>query len=365
MSLKSSNDLHTAILTMACWQKITTCSSRSLLSFFPVRSQNIRHLTVLQEVGRFETPETLGTYAPGQFFVHKTFGYRGVVLFSWNARLYDRTHNVKSTTVTDRFPNETKNGNGSAGGAGMELQYEPVTFYNTLIDRGDRPYVRIKNDFVRAASAFCMGEENRNYIIPGLDHVGHSDILPYASSQLLDHELDDKFFTYPSKEKTPQSCLVPSDSLLQLGEESNKWLDGTDVDSEVTEGIRVTIIPFFVGLKAGNAGSGVSSFSGSDSGEVYWWRYCVRLENLTNEPVHLREHHLRLFSVTGKLHTQHGRGVVGDEPRLYPDQPAFQYCSYVSLDSRSGNMWGSYQVQRENGTTFEVRIPPCSLEVSV
>jgi len=334
---------------MACWNRVTNA-----LQCVLHKSHSIRQMSVLQEVGRFEVPETLCTYKPGQFFIHKTFGYRGVILFSWNARLYDRTENIK-TSVSERFPhaNETKKENVAGGGGvvGTELKYEPISYYNTLIDRRDRPYVRIKNDFVRAASAFCVDKESSNYIIPGLDHVGHGDILPYASSHLLDHELVDKFFTSPD-EGAVQSSLIPSSPLQILEEENNKWLDTTAVHSEVTEGIRVTIIPFFVGLK------------GSVENGMYWWRYCVRLENLTNEPVHIHEHHLRLFSVSGKLHTQHGRGVVGDEPMLYPDQPAFQYCSYVKLDSRSGNMWGSYQVKRENGTSFEVRIPPCSLEVA-
>lgn len=41
------------------------------------------------------------------------------------------------------------------------------------------------------------------------------------------------------------------------------------------------------------------------------WRYCIRLENLGNEVVQLRERHWRIFSLSGTLETVRGRGVVG------------------------------------------------------
>lgn len=41
------------------------------------------------------------------------------------------------------------------------------------------------------------------------------------------------------------------------------------------------------------------------------WRYCVRLENLGEEVVQLRERHWRIFSLSGTLETVRGRGVVG------------------------------------------------------
>lgn len=308
-------------------------------------------MSTLQEIGQLETPKTLGTYNAGQFFLHRTFGYRGLILFPWNARLYDRTNNVK-TTITDRIPVSDDTGNDDFGNgslSGTELKYEPITYYNTLIDARDRPHIEMRNDFVRAACAlrYSGGE---NYLIPGLDHVSHSDILPYASSQSFEHELVNKLFV---RKHIVQPSLRGSESLRVLEENNFKWLDSTDVHCEVTEGVRVTVIPFYVERKV------------HQEKETFWWRYCVRLENLTKDVLHLCEHHLRIFNVSGKLDTKHGVGVCGEELLLFPERPAFQYCSYVSLDTRSGNMWGSYQVRRENSkSTFEVRIPPCSLEVS-
>ena len=84
--------------------------------------------------------------------------------------------------------------------------------------------------------------------------------------------------------------------------------------------------------------SGARTVQGS---KVYWWRYSIRIENLNpDEVVTLRERHWRIFSLSGTLETVRGKGVVGEEPRLSREYPAFQYSSHVSLSARSGHMWG-------------------------
>lgn len=42
-----------------------------------------------------------GRYDTGQLFLHRIFGYRGVILFPWTARVYDRDlHNTRKQTPT-------------------------------------------------------------------------------------------------------------------------------------------------------------------------------------------------------------------------------------------------------------------------
>ncbi|OUC44706.1 hypothetical protein D917_08874, partial [Trichinella nativa] len=83
------------------------------------------------------------------------------------------------------------------------------------------------------------------------------------------------------------------------------------------------------------------------------WRYCVRLENLGNETVTLRERHWKIFSISGTLDTVRGRGVVGVVSfELYNIFPAQQ--DYVHV--------GSFKMERANGQTFECRVPPFALE---
>ena len=68
------------------------------------------------------------------------------------------------------------------------------------------------------------------------------------------------------------------------------------------------------------------------------WRYCLRLENLGDQTVQLRERNWKIFSLSGTLETVRGRGVVGKEPILSRLQPAFQYSSHVSLQVLKNNI---------------------------
>ena len=44
----------------------------------------------LAEVGKLEPLKVEGNYDTGQMFLHRLFGYRGVILFPWSAKVYDR-----------------------------------------------------------------------------------------------------------------------------------------------------------------------------------------------------------------------------------------------------------------------------------
>ncbi|XP_050570791.1 polymerase delta-interacting protein 2 isoform X2 [Cygnus atratus] len=187
------------------------------------------------------------------------------------------------------------------------------------------------------------------YAIPGLDYVSHEDILPYSSTDQvpIQHELFERFLMYDQTKVPP---FVARDTLCAWQEKNHPWLELSDVHRETTENIRVTVIPFYMGMRE------------AQNSHVYWWRYCIRLENLDSEVVQLRERHWRIFSLSGTLETVRGRGVVGREPVLSKEQPAFQYSSHVSLQASSGHMWGTFRFERPDGSHFDVRIPPFSLE---
>lgn len=167
------------------------------------------------------------------------------------------------------------------------------------------------------------------------------------SSHPIHHELFDKFL-YPEAKRVPP--FAPRDALHSWQEKNRRWLELTDVHRETTSNIRITVMPFYMGTK--------NTLPSQD----YWWRYCIRIENLGQETVQLRERHWRIFSLSGTLETVRGRGVVGQEPVLTPQEPAFQYTSHVSLQAPSGNMWGKFRFERSDGSTFETPIPPFALE---
>ncbi|KAJ6635822.1 polymerase delta-interacting protein 2 [Pseudolycoriella hygida] len=292
----------------------------------------------LAEVGKLKEPKIRGKYDTGQLFLHKIFGYRGVVLFPWSARVYDR--DLPNNGVAESEKNE--DGTTVVGAEG-----KTNTFYQVLIDSRDCPYIRAQTEAVT-----FLGNQDSNrslYAIPGLDYVSHEDILPYSSGEKapLRHELFDKFLCHSADRDPP---FEAQDTLKAWQKKNHPWLELSDVHRETSEGIRVTVIPFYMGCRE------------TQSASVYWWRYCIRLENLGELSVQLRERHWRIFSLSGTLETVRGRGVVGQEPVLSRRLPAFQYSSHVSLQAPSGHMWGTFRLEREDGHTFDCRIPPFSLE---
>lgn len=326
-----------------------------LLRFIPTNSirltapriliTNVVHYTRLVEVGNLEVPTTCGKYDTGQFILHKVFGYRGVILFPWLARVYDRDATSKKGP-SDSLATADATGD-SLSHVGKEVKGRTHTFYQVLIDTRDAPYIRAQTDAV----TFLGNQESSRslYAIPGLDYVAHDDIIPYTSTERvpLHHELFDKFFMHNSDKDPP---FVAQKTLRVWQKKNHPWLELSDVHRETTEGVRVTVIPFYMGSR------------GSLNSACYWWRYCIRLENLGEQAVQLRERHWRIFSLSGTLETVRGRGVVGQEPVLARHAPAFQYSSHVSLQVPSGHMWGTFRMEREDGYTFDCRIPPFSLE---
>lgn len=84
----------------------------------------------LAEVGKLESPKLSGKYDTGQLILHRVFGYRGVVLFPWLARVYDR--DLPQHREGDEEPNP---------GVGKEVRGRTHTFYQVLIDQRDCPFI--------------------------------------------------------------------------------------------------------------------------------------------------------------------------------------------------------------------------------
>lgn len=303
-------------------------------------AQHVRHIR-LTEVGKLETPKLQGNYETGQLILHRVFGYRGIILFPWAAKIFDRD-----------IP---KDKDGLHHNNFDIIEDDPIgpyalrthTFYQVLIDQRDYPYIRAQTE---AVTFLGTQDYNRSlYAIPGLDYVAHEDVLPYTTNEKmpLQHELFNKFLAY-NAQRDP--CFVAQDTLKAWQKKNHPWLELSNVYVETTENIRVTVIPFYMGCRV------------NQNIFVYWWRYCIRLENLGDLSVQLRERHWRIFSLSGTLESFRGRGVVGQEPVLSKAIPAFQYSSHVSLQCPSGHMWGTFRMERDDGYFFNCKIPPFALE---
>ncbi len=93
----------------------------------------------------------------------------------------------------------------------------------------------------------------------------------------------------------------------------------------------------------------------------YVWAYHVRIENRSRATVQLRNRHWVITDAIGRTQEVRGAGVVGEQPVLKPGG-SFEYTSGTPLPTPSGIMQGSYQMEREDGERFDVRIPAFSLD---
>ena len=93
----------------------------------------------------------------------------------------------------------------------------------------------------------------------------------------------------------------------------------------------------------------------------YFWLYSIEIANLGDEPVTLIERHWRITDANGRQQEVRGPGVVGEQPTIEPGK-SFRYTSGCPLATSSGLMVGEYRMVDPHGRSFEVSIPPFSLD---
>jgi ApaG protein len=99
----------------------------------------------------------------------------------------------------------------------------------------------------------------------------------------------------------------------------------------------------------------------SPGNSQYFWAYRVTIENQGRETVQLRSRHWMITNSHGELTEVKGPGVVGKEPFLEPGE-SFTYTSGAPLNTPSGMMGGSYQMESDTGERFDIEIPTFSLD---
>jgi len=117
----------------------------------------------------------------------------------------------------------------------------------------------------------------------------------------------------------------------------------------ITRGIAVSVKPAY--LEA-NSSPGSSQ---------YFWAYRVTIENQGLETVQLLNRHWMITNARGELTEVKGPGVVGEQPILKPGE-SYAYTSGAPLNTPSGMMGGSYQLESESGERFDIEIPTFSLD---
>ena len=106
------------------------------------------------------------------------------------------------------------------------------------------------------------------------------------------------------------------------------------------------------------------SFMEDDSSPVqsyYFWAYTVEIANNGATSVQLLSRHWKITDAAGRTQEVRGPGVVGEQPTLAPGE-SYRYTSGAPLRTPSGIMLGWYQMEAEDGETFDVTIPAFSLD---
>lgn len=120
--------------------------------------------------------------------------------------------------------------------------------------------------------------------------------------------------------------------------------DPPSVSSEaLTDGVRVRVHARY-------------SAEHSDPERSNWFfLYTIRIANEGPETVQLLSRHWIITDATGEVEEVRGPGVVGAQPRLEPNQ-SFEYTSGCPLRTPFGSMQGSFQMLRDDQSTFEAEV---------
>ncbi|MTI00240.1 Co2+/Mg2+ efflux protein ApaG [Roseibium sp. RKSG952] len=118
----------------------------------------------------------------------------------------------------------------------------------------------------------------------------------------------------------------------------------------VTNGIEVSVEPYYL-----------DDESAPEKSE-YIWAYMVEIKNISDQTVQLKNRYWRIMDGLGRVEEVRGPGVVGEQPVLAPGD-TYEYSSGCPLSTDSGFMEGSYEMERDDGTRFDVAIPAFSLDL--
>ncbi len=125
--------------------------------------------------------------------------------------------------------------------------------------------------------------------------------------------------------------------------------DSAPLSEAVTEDIRVEVM---------------SSYSPENSRplEGEWvFQYTVRITNQGKDTVQLVSRHWVITDAADRVEEVRGPGVVGEQPTLKPGE-SFKYSSWCPLKTPMGLMYGTYEMQRTNGSRFDIEIAPFALK---
>ncbi|EGD79677.1 hypothetical protein PTSG_10662 [Salpingoeca rosetta] len=313
-----------------------------------VARRAMSQLSELTQVGKLtnKQPSTM-TYSPGQFFLHSSLGYRGVVVMPFESIL----HNYPPSS----WPDEEKKKLLTPVEASRPSK---STFYQVLTDAEDsRQHKRIG-----------LGTQTwtpHQGVVQSLDLVSHDEIMPYiptrqpgsSAEHVLDNPLFDTLFAVkPLSERNSSggSSAGADAGAGAAGVDSSmvsavptagheRWLKMMTPSfanrrsySCTTHDVQVTILPFFDAMRPHDNSNSASSH------KAYSWYYKAIIQYFGSGAVQLMSKWWQAIDAKGHRDFFRGRGILRQFPVLTPEEPTFQFTGHVSLATDRGLMGGSF-----------------------
>ena len=122
------------------------------------------------------------------------------------------------------------------------------------------------------------------------------------------------------------------------------------MSTAVSEGIRVSVSSSYVPEQS------------APKARRYVFAYTVKIANEGSQPAQLKTRHWIITDGNGKVEEVRGPGVVGQQPLLRPGEN-FEYTSGCVLQTPRGEMRGTYQMYRPDGTMFDAAIGAFALSL--
>ncbi len=89
--------------------------------------------------------------------------------------------------------------------------------------------------------------------------------------------------------------------------------------------------------------------------QQFVFAYKITISNEGSSPAKLVSRHWVIINGNGDREDVEGPGVIGETPNLAHGD-SFEYTSFCPLNTEWGTMEGTYHMQREDGTMFDVLI---------
>uniref|UniRef100_A0AC35TSH6 ApaG domain-containing protein n=1 Tax=Rhabditophanes sp. KR3021 TaxID=114890 RepID=A0AC35TSH6_9BILA len=273
-----------------------------------------------------------GQYKPGQFFIHKSFAYRGVVVKAFDAPVYGSNgKNDKEKSVT-------------------------IPHYQCLIHKDDWSSSKLPLDLTQYLSDTPERNQSSMTTVHGMDCVDHSEIMPYnptseAGYKIMDHDIFERLFEPSDKNQKAFSSFSIRKTLIEPYEKKKmSWMAPQSVHKYVSENIEITITTFYLGH--------VQKLSNP----THTWRYVIKLKNLTDKPITLLEQTMKLYTTQATKHINQ-TGTDGIVTILPTKRPCIKFCRNVEIaHAKGGYLWGKLKFTKEDGTKFDFQISSVPLE---